>query len=185
MLRIEISSEDRWDEENECFLGPIHETLYLEHSLVSISKWESKFHKSYIATNDKTLEESLYYIECMITSPKVIDPNILYALSDDNLKSISDYINDPMTATTINRQSTSGGKKEIITSELLYYYMAAFNIPVEFQKWHLNRLMTLIQVCNVKQEQQNGGSTKTNSGDILSRNAALNEARRKANNSKG
>lgn len=180
MLKIEISSDERWDEVNECFLEPVKQTIQLEHSLLSISKWEAKWHKPYLTTDSKTLEENLYYIECMVVTQN-FDPSILYLLSDDNLDAISKYINDPMTATTINRPNKKGGKKEIITSELLYYYMSVFNLPVEFQKWHLNRLMTLIQVCDVKQD--NG--TPMSKEETAKKYAELNAERRKKYGSKG
>ena len=116
----------------------------------------------------------------MITTPNV-DPSILQRLSDDNLDAIGNYINDPMTATIVTRSKKPGGKKEVITSELLYYYMTAFNIPVEFQKWHLNRLMTLIEVCDAKQDTGKPMSKE----EIANRNAALNAERRKKFGSKG
>ena len=181
MLKIEISSEEKWDEVNECFTTPIKQVVQLEHSLLSMSKWEAKWHKPYLTTKEKTFEENLHYIVCMVTNQN-FDPNLLYLLSDDNLDAISAYINDPMTATIIHKPNKKGGKKEVVTSELIYYYMTVFNIPVEFERWHLNRLMTLIQVCDVKQD---GGGTKMSKEEVASRNAAINEANKAKYGSNG
>ena len=180
MLKIEISSEEVWDEVKECFVPPVKQTLQLEHSLISISKWESKFHKSYLDTKDKTFLEHLYYIECMVVNSK-FDPNILYLLSDDNLEDIGNYINDPMTATVINRSTKKSIKKKIITSELIYYYMTVFNIPVEFEKWHINRLITLIQICEIEQ----GNDKPLSKEETIKKYSEINAERRARFNSSG
>ena len=152
MLRIEIPlTPECWDEEKQEFVDSKTQTLQLEHSLVSLSKWESKWCKPFFSTNAKTYEEVL------------------------------DYINAPMTATTFNETSTKGRGRDIITSELIYYWMIAFNIPVEFQKWHINRLLTLIRVCEIK----NSPGKKMSSKEITSQYAALNAARKKKLNTKG
>ena len=157
--------------------------LQLEHSLVSLSKWESKWHKPFLDTLTKgklTLEETLDYIKCM-TLTKNVDERIYDFIDEDNVKKINEYISNPMTATTITNHGPKGRNKEIMTSELIYYYMIALNIPCEFEKWHLNRLMMLIQVCSIKNE----SPKKMSRRDIMSRNAALNAARRKQFNTKG
>lgn len=180
MLTITIPERELWDEERAEFVSVKEQTLQLEHSLVSLSKWESKWKKPFLTKEDKTPEETIDYIRCMTLTPNV-KPEVYKCLTHDNVTKINNYISDPMTATTINMHGLSKGGKEIVTSELVYYWMVALNIPFECQKWHLNRLITLIQVCNVK----NTPPKKMSKRDIMSRNAALNAARRKKYNSKG
>jgi hypothetical protein len=184
MLRITIpptQSED-WDEKNETFLyRPIQkeQTLTLEHSLISISKWESKWHKSFLHS-EKTEEEIMDYIKFMTLTPNV-DPEIYNRLTSENIEQIKNYIMDPMTATTFSDVKTGKPNREIVTSELIYYWMITLHIPVEFEKWHINRLLTLIRVCEIK----NTPPKKRSAREIMNRNAALNEARRKKLNTKG
>ena len=180
MLTITIPERELWDEERAELISVKEQTLQLEHSLVSLSKWESKWKKPFLTKEDKTPEETIDYIRCMTLTPNV-KPEVYHCLTHDNIVKINNYISDPMTATTINMHGLSKGGKEIVTSELVYYWMVALNIPFECQKWHLNRLITLIQVCNVK----NTPPKKMSKRDIMSRNAALNAARRKKYNSKG
>lgn len=179
MLQITIPAmNDLWDERNQQFLSIKETTIQLEHSLLSISKWESKWNKSFINTKDKTEEELIDYIKCM-TITKNVDPNIYVCLTAENIQEIVNYINAPMTATTI--RDTGKSNHEIVTSELIYYWMISLNIPVEFEKWHLNRLITLIRVCSIK----NQPAKKMSRGEIMQRNAALNAARKKRWNTKG
>lgn len=180
MLQITIPATEQWDEKNQIIIVTKEQKLQLEHSLVSLSKWESKWKKPFLTKEDKTPEETIDYIRCMTLTPNV-KPEVYKCLTHDNIAKINNYISDPMTATTINMHGLSKGGKEIVTSELVYYWMVALNIPFECQKWHLNRLITLIQVCNVK----NTPPKKMSKRDIMSRNAALNAARRKKYNSKG
>ena len=181
MLRIEIPiSPEGWDAEKEEFVESKVQTLQLEHSLVSLSKWESKWCKPFFSTDDKTYEEVLDYIKCM-TLTQNVKPEVYKYLTEKNITEITDYINAPMTATTFNETSTKGRGRDIITSELIYYWMTAFNIPVEFQKWHINRLLTLIRVCEIK----NSPGKKMSSKEITSQYAALNAARKKKLNTKG
>lgn len=182
MLQITIPAEESWDEEKEEFVITRKEqTLQLEHSLVSLSKWESKWCKSFLSKHEKTDEEILHYIKCM-TITQNVDPSTYNYLTEDNIKEITEYINAPMTATIFSEESGSGkGKREIITAEIIYYWMITLNIPFECQKWHLNRLLTLVRVCNIK----NTPPKKRNKRDVMSRNAALNAARRSKLNSKG
>lgn len=178
MLQITIPTmNDLWDERNQQFLSIKETTIQLEHSLLSISKWESKWNKSFINTKDKTEEELIDYIKCM-TITKNVDPNIYVCLTAENIQEIVNYINAPMTATTI--RDTGKSNHEIVTSELIYYWMISLNIPVEFEKWHLNRLITLIRVCSIK----NQPAKKMSRGEIMQRNAALNAARKKRWNTK-
>lgn len=179
MLQITIPTmNDLWDERNQQFLSIKETTIQLEHSLLSISKWESKWNKSFINTKDKTEDELIDYIKCM-TITKNVDPNIYVCLTAENIQEIVNYINAPMTATTI--RDTGKSNHEIVTSELIYYWMISLNIPVEFEKWHLNRLITLIRVCSIK----NQPAKKMSRGEIMQRNAALNAARKKRWNTKG
>ena len=180
MLRIVIPESELFNEQTGEFISVKKQTLQLEHSLVSLSKWESKWHKPFLGKEDKTFDETIDYIRCMTLSQN-IDPNIYMFLTQENIKEINDYISDPMTATTFSDDGNGRNNREIITSELVYYWMVALNIPFECQKWHLNRLLTLIRVCNIK----NQPPKKRSQGQIMSRNAALNAARRKQLNSKG
>lgn len=149
------------------------QTVELEHSLLSIAKWESKWHKPYLSMEAKTEEESLDYIRCMCLTRNV-DPTVFRALTRENVKAISDYIADPMTATTFNRKDKRRSR-EIITNELVYFWMANFSIPFDpCQKWHFNRLMTLIEIAAIKNEPPKKMGTR----DILKQNAMLNAQRR-------
>lgn len=180
MLQITIPSIEEYDEATNTFILAKEKTIQLEHSLVSISKWESKWLKPFLSKEDKTVDETKDYIKCM-TITQNVDEAIFRRLTMDNLKEVKDYIDHPKTATTI--KETNKGKKntEIMTSELIYYYMVALQIPFECQKWHLNRLMMLIRVCNIKQSPPKKRGKK----DILSQNASLNAKRRAAMNTKG
>lgn len=179
-ITVPISSEE-WDEVKQEFVEPKTQTLQLEHSLVSISKWESKWQKPFLAKKEMTEEEILDYVKCM-TLTKNINPDVYNHLTKENIKDIVDYISNPMTATTFSKDEKSQHNREIITSELIYYWMIASNIPIEeCQKWHLNRLLTLIRVCSVK----NAPPKKRSKRDIMSRNAALNASRRKQLNTRG
>ncbi len=180
MLRITIPAVEQWDEAKQEFIYTKEQTLSLEHSLVSISKWESKWCKPFLTKQEKTLEETLDYIKCM-TLTQNVDPEVYNYLTNENIKEINEYIGAPMTATYFSDEKTSKTSREQVTAELIYYWMIAFNIPFECQKWHLNRLLTLIKVCNIKNQPPKKRSKK----DIMSRNAALNAARRKQLNTKG
>lgn len=179
MLIIEIPDQEFFNEETQEFFTMKGQTLQLEHSLVSLSKWESKWNKPFLSKEDKTVEETMDYIKCMTITqnPK---PHIYNLLTDKNILEIKNYIDAPMTATTFSNVN-QGHSREIVTSELIYYWMISLNIPMKCEKWHLNRLLTLIRVCNIK----NGPAKKMSKKEIMSRNAALNAARRKKLNTKG
>lgn len=172
MLQITIPAVEVFNSKTDEFVTIKEQKITLEHSLVSISKWESKWKKPFISKKEKTVEEIIDYVRCMCLTQNV-DSRVFNNLSEENVKEIKAYIEDPMTATTLPKDSKQG--KEVITSELIYYCMIACNIPIEFQKWHLNRLMTLIRVCEIKNSPQKKMSRK----EILARNKALNDARRK------
>lgn len=180
MLQITIPSTELWDEQKEEFVYTKEKTLQLEHSLVSISKWESKWNKSFLSSKEKTTEEIIDYIRCM-TITQNVDPEVYARLPNRTIQQIYDYINAPMTATVFSDTGRKGGNRDVITSELIYYWMIALNIPFECQKWHLNRLLTLIRVCEIK----NAPPKKMSKRETMSRNAALNAARRKKYNTKG
>ena len=180
MLEITIPATEIYDEVNNEFVTTKEQTLKLEHSLVSISKWESKWCKPFISNDKKTVEETIDYIKCM-TINKNVDPNVYRCLTAEQINKINEYISAPMTATWFTDKENKKTNREQITSELIYYWMVALQIPSEYEKWHLNRLLTLIRVCNIK----NQPPKKMSKRDILSRNAALNAARRKQMNSRG
>lgn len=175
MLSITIPARELWDDNEQIFVNTKEQTLSLEHSLVSISKWESKWHKPFVNKQNKTREETIDYIRCM-TITQNVNEDIYSFLTIENIKEVNDYIDDPMTATWFSEsKKPKTSNREQITSELIYYWMTAFNIPFECQRWHLNRLLVLIRICNLK----NKNPKKQNKRDILSNNAALNAARRK------
>lgn len=183
MLKIIIPAEELWDEKNECFITSKGQVLQLEHSLVSVSKWESKWCKPFLGKDDnRTAEQMLDYIKCM-TITQNVDDSIYQKLTQQNINEINEYIDAPMTATWFSEDKSSkkGGRGEVITNELIYYWMISLQIPFECQRWHLNRLLTLIRVCNIK----NAPPKKMSRKDIMNRNAALNAARRAASGSKG
>ena len=179
-LIVPISPEG-WDEAKQEFVEPKTQILQLEHSLISLSKWESKWHKPFYSNKNMTVEETLDYIKCM-TLTKNVSSDLYDHITRENINDVMAYIGDPMTATTFAKDSKTTGGREVITSELIYYWMIASNIPFDpCEKWHLNRLITLIRVCGVK----NTPPKKRSKRDIMSRNAALNASRRRQMNSKG
>ena len=181
MLKITIPSIEAYDEKKNEFIYVKEQTLSLEHSLVSISKWESKWHKPYLSKERKSTEEALDYIRCM-TLTQNVDPKVYYCIPDSEIEKINAYIEDPMTATWFSdEKETKGRQGRIITAELLYYWMIVCGIPFECQKWHINRLITLIRVCNEEEKPK----SKTPVNKLLARNAKLNKARRDALHTKG
>lgn len=174
MLPLHIGALELFDESTGTFIYTKPITLTLEHSLIAISKWESKWQKSFIHSKDLSREQSVDYVKCMVVSPTCIDENIWKALPYEILNQVAAYIDNPMTATTINGERKGGGS-QIVTSELIYYWMITHNIPFECQKWHINRLLMLIKICNVN----NNPGKKMSKREVLSRNAELN-AKRKA-----
>lgn len=180
MLSIKTSDMEYYNEETFAFVPIKGRTIDLEHSLVSLSKWESKWCKPFLGKQSKTKEETKDYIRCMIMDKNVPD-DIINAISETQIQEISDYIDNKMTATTFNDVADTPKNSGVITSELIYYWMITLNIPFECQKWHLNRLLTLIHVCSIK----NMPPKKASKSTILSRNSALNAARKKQLNTKG
>ena len=180
MLQIKIPGIDGWDERTEQFVTLPDTTIVLEHSLISISKWESKWHIPFLGKDDKTPEQINDYIKCMTITPNVKD-EVYDRITREQVETIMAYINDSMTATTISQRGGRRSSREIVTSELIYYWMVALQIPFECQKWHINRLMMLIQICNVKNEPDKKMSKRS----AMQQNAALNAARRQKAHSRG
>lgn len=181
MLSITVPlGNEEWNEEKQEFIEPKKQILQLEHSLISLSKWESKWCKPFLSKNAKTEEETLDYIKCM-TITQNVNPEVYNHLTQANVEEIYRYIEAPMTATTFSDNGSNRQSREIVTAELIYYWMISLQIPPEYQKWHLNKLLTLIRVCNIK----NAPPRKMSKREIMSRNAQLNAARRKQLNSKG
>ena len=179
MLTISIPGYELFNDVTQEFIVEDERVIKLEHSLLSISEWESRWNKPFLSNAPKTNEEILDYVKCMTITEEVPDTAYLY-ISKEQFKMINDYISAPMTATTIT-EPPSKGSREIITSEVLYYYMISCNIPFECEKWHLNRLLTLIRVCSVK----NQPAKKKPMAEVINSNASLNSARKKQLNTKG
>lgn len=180
MLRITVSRTELFDEETQEFVTSGGVDLELEHSLVSLSKWESKFEKAFLDRASKTTEETIGYVEAMCLTPE-IPPEVFQKLSDKDFSDITDYIDAKMTATWFSDVTTPSTNSEAITSELIYYWLIAFNIPFEVETWHLNRLFTLIKVCNIK----NAKPKKMSFAEVAARNRELNAKRRAESGSRG
>lgn len=176
MLTLKLTGEEFYDEATGEFHSVDDLFLDLEHSLVSLSKWESKFAKAFLGPEPKTEEETLGYVEAMILTPNV-PPEAFSRLNQTHFKLINDYIDSPQSATTFSNLNnlTGRGRPEIITAELIYYWMIAFTIPFECETWHLNRLFALIKICSIKNSKQK----RMSPGEVAARNQALN-AQRKA-----
>lgn len=180
MLQIIVPEREFFNDETSEFTKSKAETLQLEHSLLSLAKWESKWRKPFLSSKDKTNEETLDYIRCMIIGPNT-NPEIFNAIPGEVFAQIKNYINDPMTATWFSELPGQKRNNRIITAEIIYYWMISLNIPMECQKWHLNRLLTLIRVCSIESQAPKKGNRK----EIFSRQAAINQARRAKLKSKG
>lgn len=155
MLIINVPGSEFYDDTSEEFVTVGEAQLELEHSLVSLSKWESIWEKPFLGKGDKTTEEVLAYIQCMCLTPN-IPPEVFARLSKDNLETINTYINAKMTATWFREATSSAPSREIITAELIYYWMVTLTIPFECETWHLERLFTLIKVCSLKNSPKKG-----------------------------
>lgn len=183
MLTITVPKNELYDSRTNRFIYTKETTLKLEHSLVSISKWESHWHKAFLKKGNKTNEEVIDYIKCM-TITQNVDPNVYRSFTQDNMKDIQDYISDPMTATVIHEMASSKEgpiSSETPTSELIYYWMIQFGVPSKYEKWHINKLLTLLKVCQIK-SQPNKSISQT---QLLQRNAEINAMRRAKLGSKG
>lgn len=180
MYQLKIEDKMVFDEATETRIPIKGATLQLEHSLVSIAKWEAKWKKPFLDKAGHTREETLDYIRFM-TITQNVNPLLYYLITDEQIREINKYIDDPMTATKINKQEGKGGVPRTITNEEIYYAMTAYQIPFSCEKWHFNRLMTLIRICDEK----NQPKKKMKRGDLVRRNRSLNAARRKQMHTKG
>lgn len=179
MLYITVPEAEYFDDLKEEFIYVKETTLCLEHSLVSLAKWESKWNKPFLSNTNKTDEEIVDYIRCM-TITQNVNPLVYLGLTRANYSQINEYIDAPMTATWFSNKQKQSRQREIITAEIIYYWMVSLNIPFECQKWHLNRLLTLVRVCNEKNNPQ-----KMSRKEQIAQQRELNAARKKQMNTKG
>ena len=183
MLTLEIPAKSIWDEGMEIFIDVPAAILKLEHSLVSLSKWEAKWKKPFFDDKAKTYAEMIDYIRCM-SLDEITDSGVFNYLGPGEIAKIKAYMNDTMTATWFTEHGSGGKgslKKNVVTAEIIYYWMISLQIPMECQYWHLNRLLTLIRVCNAK----NAPSKKMSKKEVAMQNHRLNAQRRKASRSRG
>lgn len=178
MLELELPGVEWFNEETQEFQYSKPVSLRLEHSLVSIAKWEANWKKPFLSREDKTLEETLDYVKCMTISQN-ISPDVYTRLGNQEIAKINEYIQEDRTATTIGKSEPPS--RRIVTSELIYFWMAQYNIPMECQKWHFSRLMTLLRIASI----ENAPKKKMSKRAVMSRNRSLNAARRKAMNTRG
>lgn len=170
MLPIELQSREFYDEQNNRFFTIKGRKLVLEHSLVSISKWESKYKKPWFSEEQKTIEETRYYIQCM-TITQNVPPETYILITNDIVSQVNEYLNDPMTAAKFtNLKGRRRNNGEYITSETIYYWMIMFNIPDKCEKWHINRLIALITMCSEKNKDQKKMSKRARLNDMISTN---------------
>ena len=177
MLTITVEGLEMWDEENEVFLKEESFQLSLEHSLISLSKWETKFEKAFLSDSEKSQEEMLWYIYFMVIPPGVSFEK-LSRLSAENLEAIKNYIDSKQTATTFRDEPKKKSRPEKITAELIYYWMYSYGIPHHWENRHLNQLFALIRVFGVKQSKSGGGGKKMSRQELAEHNRKINEERR-------
>lgn len=180
MFYLEIPETDLFNEKNGEIFTIKKQTLELEHSLKSLAKWESIWKKPFFSKEEMTIEQTLSYIKCMTITPRVNDLVYTHCIKAKDIEAIMLYIKDPMTATTFSK-SSQPPSREIITAEIIYYWMIQANVPFECEKWHLERLMTLLEVCSRK----NAPPKKMNKKELANRNRSLNAARRAKTGSRG
>lgn len=180
MLSIVVPGREAWDEKRETFIVTKEQKLQLEHSLVSIQKWEAKWKIPFLTKEPKTYEQTIDYVRCM-TITQNVKPEVYMNLTNENLKAINDYIGEDMTATWFAKSTNQKQSRQQITAELIYYWMVALKIPEEYRKWHLNQLITLIRVAEAEQTP----TKKRSRRQMLSERKALNEARKARMNTRG
>ena len=180
MLQISIPAFEIYDENTGKIMSIKGRDLQLEHSLVSISKWESKWKKPFLGSQSKTRAETIDYIRCM-TLTQNVDPKVYQGITYDNISKVNAYIGDSMTATTFKQPRSGKSSSSIVTSEIIYYWMISLEIPMECQRWHLNRLLTLIRVCDEKSQP----GKKMSRHDVMSQYKSLNAVRRMKHGTRG
>lgn len=180
MLQLKIPDIELYDELNNRFITRKGTVLTMEHSLLSLAKWESKWHIPFLTENDLTVDQTIDYYRCM-TITKNVNPDVYKNITNDISKEINKYIDDPMTATWFNNVSNNQTDKTVITAEIIYYQMISLGIPFECEKWHLNRLLTLIRVVSLK----NSPPKKMSRDEIMAQQVRLNEERKAKLNTKG
>lgn len=180
MYKLVVEGKELFDEATGRFVYTKAQTFRLEHSLISISKWESKWHKPFLKEDGRTHEEELDYVRCMVIDQEP-DEGTLHSLTNQQLKDVFSYVNDSMTATWFNERDKKPPSRKIITSELIYYWMVALQIPFSCEKWHLNRLLTLIKICNI----ENSPKKKQSKKEQMAERRSLNAARRQKYHTKG
>lgn len=173
MLRIQLGGKEHYDESNNKFVVVNGVDVELEHSLISLSKWESKFQKPFLSEGNKTNDELLGYVDAMILTPDY-PKEVLDRISPEEMSKINDHMDSKQSATTFPISRETKGKSETVTSELIYYWMVTFNIPFECETWHLNRLFSLIRICNLK----NAKPVKRSANQIAQERRELNAQRR-------
>lgn len=173
MLTIVVSGNEHFNEETQEFVTVGDFVIELEHSLASLSKWESIYEKPFLGKDEKTSEEVFGYIRAMIITPN-ISPELFSRLSSENLSAVNTYINSKASATWFRDDSTAPSNRNVITAEVIYHWMISFRIPLECEHWHLNRLFTLLKIASAK----NDKPKKMNDGQIAARNREVNEKRR-------
>lgn len=174
MLKIIVPGQELWDRKKEEFYTTGDVELHLEHSLISLSKWESIYHKPFLNRTSKTPEEILGYIKAMIIEEDYPE-DVFSRFTKENFDAINDYIDSPQSATTFGTMPEHGARGETVTSELIYYWLVAFTIPFECENWHLNRLFSLIRICNIK---NNPKKNRLSRQELAHRNRELNAKRR-------
>lgn len=183
MLVIELDEDEIFNNVTQTFTKIEARTLHFEHSLRSLREWEAYYKKPFLSEEKRTTEETIYYIKCMCLDGDDLGLEVFYSMANkpENAKKIQEYINDPHTATTIKNDDNQKKNKEVLTAELIHYYMIAMQIPESYENWHLNQLLVLIQVCSIK----NQPPKKMSKAEIYARNAKLNAERKAKFNSKG
>lgn len=186
MLQLQVVMSEDFDEATQEFIVETRQ-LKLEHSLASLSKWESKFEKPFLDKNQKTEVEILTYVQMMDVEENT-PPEIFLRLTQEDYLTINEYINAKMTATWFNKSDTpKKTQTQVVTSELIYYWLTSYEIPWDVEHWHLNRLFTLIEVFSAERaamDKKKGGN-KANTRSLAEQRRALNEARRAEHNTSG
>ena len=172
VLDLYVPEKEFWNSELQEFIYTKDITLHLKHSLISLTRWEQHYKRRFLDDGSKNEEEYRFYIQCM-TLNKDVDPLVYMVLQEDDMKKVTDYLHDSMTATTLPKQNNNRSNSEKLSSELIYYYMSALNIPFECEKWFLNNLITLISIASIKNNPQ-VKKTKPSWSSIRALNAARN-----------